>query len=231
MAGWIEIKGLWKSFNGKTVLSNIDLRVTEREKVGIVGPNGCGKTTLLRIIANLEKPDSGSVNVSGRVSMVFQEDILLPWMTVYENIELGLKYKDIDEEKRREIVYAVSDDLGITPYIDYYPNMLSGGTRRKVSIARALALNPDILLLDEPFTGIDINTLENLIRLLEKLPDKFDVTLLIVSHQFTELTQLVDRLYVLSGYPSKITKEICIRDLSREERLEEVIRALQENID
>jgi len=225
MAGWIEIDNLWKSFNGKTVLSNITLRVNKGERVGIVGPNGSGKTTLLRIIAGLETGYSGKVIVEGIVSMVFQEDILLPWMTVYENIELGLKYRGINENKRREIINSIAEDLGILSHLDQYPNVLSGGTRRKVSIARALALKPDILLLDEPFTGIDINTLDTLLNILRKLPEKFDITLLIVSHQFAELVQVVDRLYVLSGYPSKINKEICIRDLSKEERLSEVIKA------
>jgi ABC-type nitrate/sulfonate/bicarbonate transport system ATPase subunit len=231
MAGWIEIDSLWKSFNGKTILSNITLRVDERERVGIVGPNGSGKTTLLRIIAGLEKGYSGKVIVEGSVSMVFQEDILLPWMTVYENIELGLKYRSIDEGERREIIYSISEDLGILSQLDQYPNVLSGGTRRKVSIARALALKPDILLLDEPFTGIDINTLDTLLNMLRKLPEKFDITLLIVSHQFAELAQVVDRLYVLSGYPSKISREIRVKDLSKEERLNEIIKAFQENID
>lgn len=230
MAGWIEIDNLWKSFIDKTVLSNITLRVDKKEKVGIVGPNGTGKTTLLRIIAGLEKEYSGKVIVKGSVSMVFQEDILLPWMTAYENVELGMKYKNINENKRKKIIYSIAEDLGILSHMDQYPNVLSGGTKRKISIARALALKPDILLLDEPFTGIDINTLDTLLNMLRKLPEKFDITLLIVSHQFAELVQVVDRLYVLSGYPSKISKEICVRNLSKEERLNEIIKAFQENM-
>jgi NitT/TauT family transport system ATP-binding protein len=163
MAGWIEIDNLWKSFNGKTVLSSITLRV--------------------------------------------------------------------DEGERREIIYSIAENLSILSYLDQYPNVLNGGTRRKISIARALTLKPDILLLDEPFTGIDINTLDTLLNILWKLPEKFDITLLIDSHQFTELVQVVDRLYVLSGYPSRISRKIHIKDLSKEERLNEIIKAFQENID
>ncbi len=221
----IVIKNLWKSYNGKTVLSNISIYVNRNEKVGIVGPNGAGKTTLLKIIAGLEDYDSGEVNINGRVGMVFQEDILLPWMTIYENIELGLKYQGVDDKVRRDKVYRITELLGLTQYLDYYPNMVSGGTRRKTSIARAIVLDPDILLLDEPFTGLDLDTTNTLIKILSIIPSKLNMALLIVSHQFQELLQIVDRLYILGGVPSKIADEINIRDLGREERIIKVIKA------
>ncbi|HEW93321.1 MAG TPA: ABC transporter ATP-binding protein, partial [Thermoprotei archaeon] len=120
----IVIKNLWKSYNGKTVLSNISIYVNRNEKIGIVGPNGAGKTTLLKIIAGLEDYDAGEVNINGRVGMVFQEDILLPWMNIYENIELGLKYQGVDDKVRRDKVYRIAELLGLTQYLDYYPNMV-----------------------------------------------------------------------------------------------------------
>ena len=221
----IVIKNLWKSYNGKTVLSNISIYVNRNEKVGIVGPNGAGKTTLLKIIAGLEDYDSGEVNINGRVGMVFQEDILLPWMNIYENIELGLKYQGVDDKVRRDRVYRIAELLGLTQYLDYYPNMVSGGTRRKTSIARAIVLDPDILLLDEPFTGLDLGTTDTLIKMLSIIPSKLNMTLLIVSHQFQELLQIVDRLYILDGVPSKIADAINIRDLGREEKIIKVIKA------
>ncbi|RLG62488.1 hypothetical protein DRN84_01785 [Candidatus Geothermarchaeota archaeon] len=221
----IVIKNLWKSYNGKTVLSNISIYVNRNEKIGIVGPNGAGKTTLLKIIAGLEDYDAGEVNINGRVGMVFQEDILLPWMNIYENIELGLKYQGVDDKVRRDKVYRIAELLGLTQYLDYYPNMVSGGTRRKTSIARAIVLDPDILLLDEPFTGLDLDTTNTLIKMLSIIPSKLNMTLLIVSHQFQELLQIVDRLYILGGVPSKIADEINIRNLGREERIIKVIKA------
>ena len=221
----IVIKNLWKSYNGKTVLSNISIYVNRNEKIGIVGPNGAGKTTLLKIIAGLEDYDAGEVNINGRVGMVFQEDILLPWMNIYENIELGLKYQGVDDKVRRDKVYRIAELLGLTQYLDYYPNMVSGGTRRKTSIARAIVLDPDILLLDEPFTGLDLDTTNTLIKMLSIIPSKLNMTLLIVSHQFQELLQIVDRLYILGGVPSKIADEINIRDLGREEKIIKVIKA------
>jgi len=221
----IVIKNLWKSYNGKTVLSNISIYVNRNEKIGIVGPNGAGKTTLLKIIAGLEDYDAGEVNINGRVGMVFQEDILLPWMNIYENIELGLKYQGVDDKVRRDKVYRIAELLGLTQYLDYYPNMVSGGTRRKTSIARAIVLDPDILLLDEPFTGLDLDTTDTLIKMLSIIPSKLNMTLLIVSHQFQELLQIVDRLYILGGVPSKIADEINIRDLGREEKIIKVIKA------
>jgi len=227
MAGRILISNLWKSFNDKPILSDISIEVYEREKVGIVGPNGSGKTTLLRIIAGLEGFDSGDIDISGEIAMVFQEDILLPWMTAYENIELGLKYRGIDKKERRRKIYEISKSLGIMEYLDYYPSMLSGGTRRKISIARALVLKPDILLLDEPFVGIDIPTLHGLINTLKELPDKFDITLLVVSHQFTELARVVDKLYVFGGAPSKIISKIDIKGLTEDEKLNRILGALE----
>jgi len=227
MAGKIVISDLWKSFNGKPILSDISIEVYEREKVGIVGPNGTGKTTLLRIIAGLEDFDSGEVDVSGEIAMVFQEDILLPWMTAYENIELGLKYRGVNKKERMRKIYEISKSLGIMEYLNYYPSMLSGGTRRKISIARALVLKPDILLLDEPFVGIDIPTLRGLINTLKELPDKFDITLLIVSHQFTELARVVDKLYVFGGAPAKIISKIDIKGLNEDEKLNKILGALE----
>ncbi|HEW94311.1 MAG TPA: ATP-binding cassette domain-containing protein, partial [Thermoprotei archaeon] len=141
------------------------------------------------------------------------------------NIELGLKYQGVDDKVRRDKVYRIAELLGLTQYLDYYPNMVSGGTRRKTSIARAIVLDPDILLLDEPFTGLDLDTTNTLIKMLSIIPSKLNMTLLIVSHQFQELLQIVDRLYILGGVPSKIADEINIRNLGREERIIKVIKA------
>jgi len=202
----VIVDGVRKSFGGERVLNGITLHVRKGEALGIVGPNGCGKTTLLRIIAGLLQPDEGRVLVKGSVSMVPQENLLLPWKTIRGNIELGPRIRGADKHAAKKAAEEAAELLGITEYLDMYPGRVSGGTARKATIARALALKPEILLLDEPYTGLDVKSIASLQASLKKL--KGEVTMIVVSHQLGELLELVDRIVLLSHKPTRVIKVI-----------------------
>ncbi len=201
----IKVEEVVKYFDEQKILENITLTVNKGESIGIVGPNGCGKTTLLKIIYGLLKPDSGRVQVNGKMGYVPQNDLLLPWKKIKENIILSLKLKKVDKKTIEEKLALVSSLFALEDHLEKYPREVSGGTARKTAIARALVNDPEILLLDEPFTGLDIYSVETLINSLKKL--KFlGVTIVIVSHQLKELEKIVDKIYYLTYKPAKISE-------------------------
>lgn len=209
----IKLRDIWKSFKDEVVLAGIDLSAKAGEVVGIVGPNGSGKTTLLRIIAGLERPDHGIVEVNGKVGLVYQDDLLLPWKSLYDNISLGLKYRKIPSEEIEMKVYEMSEKFDMREHLGKFPGQVSGGTARKASIARTLVLEPDILLLDEPFTGLDMASRSMLKSSLKAVVKEKRVTVIVVSHVLEDLIDLVDRVYAFTPRPAKITS---ILDLEKE---------------
>jgi len=200
----IVVEGLVKTYNGELVLDHISLRVRKGESVGIAGPNGAGKSTLLRIIAGIEPYDDGIVQVKGSIGYVPQDIILLPWRTVRGNILLAAKIRGIPRLEAEKIVEAEAPRLGLEEYLDRYPKEISGGTRRKAQILMALALKPDILLLDEPFTGLDSSTIEALQETIRRLREEYGLTIVTVSHMMDELTSISDRLILLTYKPARI---------------------------
>jgi len=196
----VLVRNLEKSFNGEKILGGIDLDVKMGEVVGIVGPNGTGKSTLVKILVGVEKPDSGEVSVSGSLSVVYQEDYLLPWKKLRDNICLGLRFKGKECNPSK-----VARKLGIEGFLERYPKEVSGGTRRKAAIARALLLDFDVLILDEPFTGLDENSKETLISIIMELANS-GKAVLVVSHQLEELFRVAHRVYVLGGRPATVKK-------------------------
>ena len=199
----IEVKNVSKSFDDLLVLDNISLNVQKGECVVIVGPSGVGKSTLLRIIADLDKPDSGTVKVAtDKVSMVFQGSALLNSYTVGENIELALSdHKFTKEEKEKKILENLKL-IGLEKYIDYFPDQLSGGQRKRVGFARAIASKPEIILYDEPTTGLD-PILSTLIEdYINKLSREFNVASIIVTHQLSTIKRTAQRVALL--YEGKI---------------------------
>ena len=204
-----------------TVLDGIDLSIPTDEFVAIVGPSGCGKTTLLRIINGLITPTSGTALYRGKplngvnlgCAMVFQSFALLPWLTVRENVELGLEARGMDAEHRAKKANFFIDKVGLDGYEEAYPRELSGGMKQRVGLARAMAVEPELLLMDEPFSALDALTS---VALREELLDLWRDpeiplrTLLLVTHIIEEAVELADRVIVLSNRPARILKDLAV---------------------
>ena len=196
----------------RVALSGLSLSVAAGEFVALVGPSGCGKTTFLNIVAGLDRNFSGAVQVAAhadgtpaRIGYVFQEPRLLPWRTVAENIALVL------EPRQDAVVNEVLDAVGLADARDLYPPQLSLGMSRRVAIARAFAIQPDLLLMDEPFVSLDHDTVEQLRHLLLKLWRGRPTTILFVTHDLREALVLADRLLLLSASPGHVVAEVPVR--------------------
>jgi ABC-type nitrate/sulfonate/bicarbonate transport system ATPase subunit len=216
------IQGLNKNFPGKQgnllVLKDIQMKVYRNEFVCVVGASGCGKSTLLNIIAGLDEPTSGTLLLEGEPiegpgadrGMVFQNYTLYPWLTVAQNIEFGLKLKQMPMSERREVVQYYLDIVGLTRFANVLPRALSGGMKQRVAIARALANEPDILLMDEPFGALDAQTKEAMQEFMLQLWQRTHLTVLMVTHDVEEAIFLAERIYVLSARPGQIKAEVRI---------------------
>ena len=222
----VKASGVWKSFDGLTVLAGVNLTVRRGELVAIVGPNGSGKTTLLRILAGLETPDKGEVEIRGVVKIVFQENLLLPWKRLRENIALGLVYRGIPRRDIERRVKWAAGLLNFIEHLDKYPWEVSGGTARKAAIARVLVLDPDILLLDEPLAGLDIATRRSLMEALYSVAKKEGKTVIVVDHNFEVVSEYCDRIYVLSHPPARIKAVIDLKSIPKSERLSALYKSL-----
>jgi NitT/TauT family transport system ATP-binding protein len=222
----VEVRGLWKAFNGRPVLASVDIAACRGEVTAIVGPNGSGKTTLLRIIAGLDRDYRGLVRVEGRPLLVFQETLLLPWKKLRDNVALGLLYRGVSRREAYHRVETVAELLGFREHLDKYPWEVSGGTARKAAIARMLVLDPDILLLDEPLAGLDVEARRRLLEFLEEQAHGRGKTILLVDHSIEHVAGHADRLYVLGGTPSKVVASIDLRGLEPRERIARVYSTL-----
>jgi NitT/TauT family transport system ATP-binding protein len=194
-------------------LENVNLSVEPGEFFAILGPSGSGKSTLLRIIAGLDKDAEGQVYIApsinpSDITFVFQQFALLPWLTVHQNIELGLIGRKIEQSKRNEIVKRELDTFGLHKFAQSFPHELSGGMRQRVGIARALATDPKILLMDEPFSELDFFTAETLRKELLQVWIERKFTVIMVSHIIQEALELADRVAVLTARPGRILKII-----------------------
>jgi len=223
----LVLKNLSKSFAGEgkaevEALSHIDLDVSDGEFVSVLGPSGCGKTTLLRIIAGLDHPSGGEILLDGkmidgpcpRMAMIFQEYSLYPWRTVIDNIAFGLEMKGVEKEQRREKALEFLELVGLVDFAGNYPFELSGGMRQRVAVARALAIDPQILLMDEPFGALDAQTRNMLQRELLEIWEKTKKPVLFVTHSVDEAIYLSDRVVVLTARPGTIREMVSI-DLPR----------------
>lgn len=214
----IRLDSISKSFvvNGKNklVLDGINLDVKKNELVSIIGPSGCGKTTLLNIISGLEEQDKGSIKLNsisvnkrlGRIGYMQQKDLLFRWRTVIGNAVLGLELKGISKSAAVHKAMSLMDTFGLSGFENQYPSILSGGMRQRLSFLRAVLLNQDIMLLDEPFGGLDNFTRIKMREWLASLWKKFNKTIVLVTHDIEEAILLSDRIYVLSGRPGKVTR-------------------------
>lgn len=221
-----------RSFGAVEVLRGLSLTIERGEFVAVVGPSGCGKTTLLNLLSGFDQPSSGVVNRDGQVRMVYQQDGLFPWLTVAENIALGLRHLK-DEAERTRQTNELLRLIRLESFDRHYPHQLSGGMRQRVELARALAGESDILLLDEPFSALDYLTRLRLRQELARLLDERPRTVALVTHDIEEAAQLADRIVVLSERPAQIRYELSIatprpRDLTHPEVVNAIHRILIE---
>ena len=200
---------------GTTALSSVSLSVRRGEFVAIVGPSGCGKSTLLRLAAGLERPSGGTVAVdTSSVAFIFQEATLLPWASVRRNASLLVELAGMPAAERRARVDAALAAVGLQDFADQLPRALSGGMRMRVSLARALALEPELMLLDEPFGALDELTRQEMQLQLLGLCERGGFTAVFVTHSVSEAVLLADRVVVMSARPGRIAAEIEV-DLPR----------------
>jgi NitT/TauT family transport system ATP-binding protein len=195
------------SFGSVEVFRQISLEISRGEFVGVVGPSGCGKTTLLNLFSGFLKPSAGSVLCAGRVRMVYQHDSLFPWQTAAQNIALGLRDLSSEAERERQLREMLRL-VNLEEFAGHYPHQLSGGMRQRVELARALAGDTDILLLDEPFSSLDYLTRLRLRRELARMLEELPRTVVLVTHDIEEAAQLADRIVVLSDRPARICREL-----------------------
>ncbi len=223
------------------VLDEVDLSLHEGEIVALLGRSGSGKSTLLRIVAGLLKPTAGEVEWRGKelkgpaegVAMVFQSFALFPWLTVQENVELGLEALGVKKDEREERSEEAIDLIGLGGYDTAYPKELSGGMRQRVGLARALVVHPDLLLMDEPFSALDVLTAETLrtdlidLWMDKKLPVK---SILIVTHNIEEAVLLSDRILVFSSNPGRVAHELTVPFPHPRNRYDPAFREMVDNI-
>lgn len=248
----IELRNIEQSYNdGKTViLKDLDFLIEDKPAQGefavILGPSGCGKSTVLRYIAGLQNPTAGEVLINGqpksekdRISMVFQRYSSLPWMTVLDNVALALNFKGVSKKERQERAMEFIQLVGLDGHENkfaQYPT-LSGGQMQRVAIARSLISNPDIILMDEPFGALDINTRLQMQDLLADIWTQFNSTIVFVTHDIQEAVYLGDDIFIMKKAPSKFVKRINVdlplersRDLKRDKHFTDLVQFVEDQM-
>ncbi len=213
MIQFIDLSISFSGVNGHTqVVDKFNTKLDYRDFTCILGPSGCGKTTLLNIIAGLQEQTSGEVLVNGvllseadvKLSYVFQGHNIFPWKTVRQNIAFGLGATKIGQSEKNSLVEQISEDVGLSDYLDTYPGSLSGGMKQRVGIARALIRGPDVILMDEPFASLDALTAFEARKMLKEVCKKQHTTVVLVTHNIDEALELGDRIIVVSQSPMRI---------------------------
>jgi NitT/TauT family transport system ATP-binding protein len=247
----VIIKSLGKKYTSQgadmAALIDINLEIQEGEFVCLLGPSGCGKSTLLKIVAGLIPATSGEVSINGQAidgpgperAVVFQDYALFPWMSVRDNIEFGLEARRVAAPERKKISDKLLQVVGLADFADRYPHHLSGGMKQRVSIARALAVDPSLLLMDEPFGALDAQTRQTLQDELLRIWREYRKTVIFVTHSIEEAIYLSDRIVVMTARPGRIKEVITIseprpRDMTgtaMNERQREVRAVLNEEIE
>ncbi len=248
----IELQNITQSYdNGETVIiKDLNFRIEDKPAQGqfvvILGMSGCGKSTILRYIAGLQEPTAGNVLVNGqavgtdnRVSMVFQQYSSLPWMTVLDNVGLALRYKGVSKKERDEKAMELIELVGLAGHehkFAQYPT-LSGGQLQRIAIARSLIANSDILLMDEPFGALDIQTRIQMQDLLLSIWNRFHPTIIFVTHDISEAVYLGDDIYIMKSAPSKFVEHIKVdlplqrnRETKREQKFVDLVREVEDRM-
>lgn len=208
-----KVRKVYQSSRGEVVaLNDTNLTINNNEFICVVGPSGCGKTTLLNILGGLDEPTSGEIRIDGKPisgpsaerGIVFQQYALFPWLTVRQNVEFGLKLKKVGKGERKEIAEKYIESVGLKDFANSYPKELSGGMKQRVAIARAYAVNPKLLLLDEPFGALDAQTRTQLQVELLNTWEQEQKTCFFITHDVEEAVLLANRVVVMSARPGRI---------------------------
>lgn len=205
----------YHNLKGETpALTNISFQITKGEFISVVGPSGCGKSTLLSLIAGLNKPESGTITLdrseNARIGYMLQQDHLLEWRTIYKNIMLGPEINQSVTIENKKLAFSLLNDYGLSRFHDKKPNELSGGMKQRAALIRTMMLNPQILLLDEPFSALDYQTRLMVSADIGRIIRKAGITTILVTHDLSEAIALSDRILVLSKRPATIKKELPI---------------------
>jgi NitT/TauT family transport system ATP-binding protein len=217
----LEFQDVTRSFPGianeaVVAIRNVSFEVRPHEFVAIVGPSGCGKSTILNLTAGLDAPTSGRVSVGGvpvagpnsHVGFMLQKDLLLPWRSIVRNVEFGLEARNVSKRERREKALAELARCKLTDFANHYPYQLSGGMRQRAALARTLAISPDIVLLDEPFSALDAQTKMLLQKSFGQTIASTGTTTVLITHDLTEAVAMADRIIVLSDRPGTVVEQI-----------------------
>ena len=214
-----KLRKVFNTRNGEMVaLNGVDLDIKENEFICVVGPSGCGKSTLLNIIAGLSEPTSGEVYCDGKLvkgtgterGVVFQQYALFPWLTVKKNVMFGLELEGIKGKEAEERAMKYIKMVQLEEFADHYPKELSGGMKQRVAIARAYAVNPSILLMDEPFSALDAITKDEMHEWYMNMRRRYNTSTIFITHDVDEAILLSDRIYILGNTPSTIKAELKI---------------------
>jgi NitT/TauT family transport system ATP-binding protein len=219
----LRLKNVARRFSNRTAgapiftaVRDLSFHVCQHEFVSIVGPSGCGKSTLLNLIAGLDRPSEGTVALHGaevtgpnsNVGFMLQKDMLLPWRTVLQNVEFGLEARDLSKAQRRECALRELKRCRLQEFADRYPYQISGGQRQRAALARTLAIDPDVVLLDEPFSALDAQTKLVLQKSFAETIAGSGLTTLLITHDLSEAVAMSDRILVMSDGPGRIVEEI-----------------------
>jgi NitT/TauT family transport system ATP-binding protein len=221
---FVTLEGVTKVFghgkNATTALENVTLELNKGEFVCILGASGCGKSTLLSLVAGLDKPTSGTIEIAnGRPAVMFQEPALLPWLTVRRNVELPMRIHKLDTEQRNKTVNRLLSMVGLIDFADHRPHQLSGGMRQRCALARALAQDSELLLMDEPFAALDAITRDQLHDDLNRIWQETGKTIIFVTHNVREAVRLGDRVVLMTPRPGRVAQTWDV-DISRPRELD-----------
>ncbi len=219
----VSLSGVTKTFgsgsDAVTALRDVELDVAAGEFVCLIGASGCGKSTILNLVAGLERPTGGEVRVDGRTAMMFQESALFPWLTITKNIELPMRLAGVSRAERKERAAELIRTVHLDGFGDKRPHQLSGGMRQRAALARSFAQEADILLMDEPFGALDAMTRDVLHEELDALVRDRGLTVLFVTHNVREAARLGDRIVIMSPRPGRVTADVAV-DIERPRRID-----------